>query len=200
MFYAIFLLYFISRRWLTAGLLTWAALILIGQQVWSPSGWLKYPLSVLNIDFMWGVLAAWVVKSWTARRRTADGWGWVVVAGVLVACLGLALIPIPEEPSIYPRILFAFGLALLIVGCSVYEQSVKLHWPSFLLLMGNASYSIYLVHGPLLSLTQRLAGYFGLAWWGGLVFGVVCSVLAGYTYYLAVERPVLRFIKKHSKY
>ena len=163
MFYAVFLLFFISRRWLTAGLLTWAALILIGQQVSSPRGWLKYPLSVLNIEFMWGVLAAWAVKSWTARRRTADGWCWVVVAGALVACFGLALIPIPEDPGFYPRILFAFGLALIIVGFSVYEQSTKLHWPGLLLLMGNASYSIYLVHGPLLSVTQRLAGRLGLA-------------------------------------
>ena len=198
MFYFVFLLFFISRRWLVAGLLTWAALIFFSQQAqWVTDGWLRYPLSVLNIEFMLGVLAAWVVKSWTAQGRPSDGWGWVVVSGVLVTCLGLILIS--GESSPYARMLFAFGLGLLIVGCAIREHSSRLYWPGLFLLMGNASYSIYLVHNPLLSVTQRLAARLGLAWGGGLVFGVVCSVLAGYAYYLAVERPALRFFQKYSK-
>ena len=198
MFYVVFLLFFISRRWLAVGLLAWAALILVSQQVQSPTGWLRYPLSVLNIEFMLGVLAAWAVKSWASRRGPVNAWGWVVVTGVLVVCLGLVLIQ--GEPSAYPRLAFAFGLALLIVGFAIHEQSAKLHWPGLLLLMGNASYSIYLVHNPLLSVTQRLAARLGLEWGGGgLLFGVVCSLLAGYVYYLAVERPVLRFFQKYSK-
>ena len=197
MFYAVFLLFFISRRWLVLGMVAWAALILASQQVWSPTGWLRYPLSMLNIEFMLGVLAAWTVKSWASRPRLAHGWGWVVMTGVVVACVGLALIS--GELSTYPRLMFAFGLALIIVGFAVREQSSRLHWPGLLLLMGNASYSIYLVHNPLLSITQRLAAHLGLTWGGGLLFGVVCSVLAGYLYYLVVERPVLRFFQHYPK-
>ena len=163
MFYFVFLLFFISRRWLAVGLLTWAALIFVSQHVQSPVGWLRYPLSVLNIEFMLGVLAAWVVKLWASQARPAKGWGWVVVAGVLVACQGLALIR--EESSPYPRMLFALGLALLIIGFAIREQSSRLHWPG-LLLIGNASYSIYLVHNPLLSITQRLAARLGMTWGG----------------------------------
>ena len=45
MFYFVFLLFFISRRWLAAGLLTWAALIFFSQQAqWPTDGWLRYPL------------------------------------------------------------------------------------------------------------------------------------------------------------
>lgn len=164
-FYAVFLLFFISRRWLVLGLVAWAALILVSQQVWSPTGWLRYPLSVLNIEFMFGVLAAWTVKSWASRRRLADGWSVVALVGALVVCLGLALIL--GGPSAYPRLVLALGLGLIIVGFAVREQSVRLHWPGWLLLVGNASYSIYLVHNPLLSVTQRLAGRLGLAWGGG---------------------------------
>ena len=197
MFYAVFLLFFISRRWLVAGLTVWAALILLSHQVQSPTGWLRYPLSMLNIEFMLGVLAAWVVKSWASRRWLANGWAWVIGVGVVVAWLGLALIQ--GELKAYPRMLFAFGLALLIVGFAVREQSAKLYWPGLLLLMGNASYSIYLIHNPLLSITQRLAARLGLAWGGAVVFGVVCSLLAGYAYYLAVERPALRLSQNFSK-
>lgn len=139
-FYAVFLLFFISKRWLVAGLFAWAVLIFISQQVWSPTGWIRYPLSMLNIEFMLGVLAAWVVKAWASRRMLANGWACVIVAGVVVGCVGLALIP--GASNAYPRMLFAFGLALLIVGFAVREQSSKLHWPRLLLIMGNASYSI----------------------------------------------------------
>ena len=197
MFYTVFLLFFISRRWLAAGLLTWAALILLSQQIWSPTGWFRYPLSVLNIEFMLGVLAAGVVKTWVSRSRLAHGWGWVPVSGFLVVCLGLVMIS--GELSTYPRLVFAFGLALIIVGSAMREQSSQLYWPGWLLMMGNASYSIYLVHNPLLSVTQRLASRLGLAWGGGMLFGVVCSVLAGYVYYLVVERPALRFFQNYSK-
>ena len=165
MFYTAFLLFFISRRWLAAGLLTWAGLILLTQPVWSSTGWLRYPLSVLNIEFMLGVLAAWVVMSWASRTKLAREWGWVVISGVLVVCLGLVMISI--EPSAHYRLVFAFGLAVVIVGFAMHEQSSQLHWPGWLMMMGNASYSIYLVHNPLLSVTQRLAGRLGVAWAGG---------------------------------
>ena len=94
---------------------------------------------------------------------------------------------------------FALGLALLIAGFAIREQSAALRWPSLLLMMGNASYSIYLVHNPLLSVTQRLAVRVGMNWGWGLVFGIACSIVAGYVYYLAVERPALRFFQNYSK-
>jgi peptidoglycan/LPS O-acetylase OafA/YrhL len=61
--------------------------------------------------------------------------------------------------------------------------------------MGNASYSIYLVHNPLLSVTQRLADRLALGWLAALVFGVVISVLAGLAYYRLIERPALGFFR-----
>ena len=83
------------------------------------------------------------------------------------SCGGLGLVLILGESSPYARMLFAFGLALLIVGLAIREHSSRLYWPGLFLLMGNASYSIYLVHNPLLSITQRLAARLGLAWGGG---------------------------------
>lgn len=60
--------------------------------------------------------------------------------------------------------LFGLGLALIIVGFAMREQSSRLYWPRLFLLMGKARYSIYLVHNPLLSVTQCLAGRLNLAW------------------------------------
>jgi peptidoglycan/LPS O-acetylase OafA/YrhL len=82
-----------------------------------------------------------------------------------VTCLGLFLIL--NKSLLYPNLIFASGLALLIVGFVIREKLFKPTWPIFLMMMGNASYSVYLVHGPLMSVTQRLLGSIGLSWGGG---------------------------------
>ncbi|MDO8775156.1 MAG: acyltransferase family protein [Burkholderiaceae bacterium] len=144
----------------------------------------------MNIEFMFGVLSAWVVKSAVYRGDPKR----LVVVGL--AMVSVMLVVIHQVPSTYLRLLLAFGLACMMVGFALWEQSVSLPWPGWLLLIGNASYSIYLIHNPLVSITQRLAARIGLDWVGAMVFGVFLSVLAGYVYYRLVERPSLDFFRK----
>lgn len=193
MFYGVFLLYFVSRRWLAGGLLAWALMILLANQWSSPAGWLRYPLSLLNVEFMFGVGAAWLVRS-----RNLHGQGrWIATLGIAIACLAVWLMELGQVTFL--RLVFAFGLALLIVGFAVRERSAALRWPALLLVLGNASYSIYLIHNPFLSLTQRLAGRLGLTWPSAMVLGVMFSLLAGWVYYMMVERPALRFFQKRLR-
>jgi peptidoglycan/LPS O-acetylase OafA/YrhL len=84
----------------------------------------------------------------------------------------------------------------MMVGFALWEKLVSLPWLGWLLLIGNASYLIYLIHNPLVSVTQRVAARIGLDWAGCDVFGVVLSVLEGYVYYRLVERPSLDFFRK----
>lgn len=189
MFYAVFLLFFVSRRWLFVGLVVWGGGIIASNLAMAPSGWLRYPLSWLNIEFMVGVLSAWIVKSEIYRGSPQR----LVVLGLGAA--SAMLIVIHHDPSAYLRLLFSSGLACMMVGFALWEKSVPLSWPGWLLLMGNASYSIYLIHNPLVSITQRLAARMGLEWVGAMVFGVLLSVLAGYVYYLFVERRFLVFFQ-----
>jgi peptidoglycan/LPS O-acetylase OafA/YrhL len=189
MFYGVFLLFFISRRWLVGGLLAWAILIVWANQSFVPTGWLRYPLSLLNIEFMFGVGAAWLVRS-----RAFDGKGpAIAMVGSVIACVALWLMA--PEKSAYLRLLLALGLALFIVGFAVREQAATVRWPALLLVLGNASYSIYLVHNPLLSITQRVAGLMSLAWPAAMVWGLLLSVLAGWVYFRLIERPALRFFQ-----
>ena len=190
MFYAVFLLFFVSRRWLVIGFVLWGGAIITSNLFLVPSGWLRYPMSLLNIEFMFGVLSAWVVKSAVYRGDPKR----LVVLGL--AMVSVMLVVIHQTPSTYLRLLLAFGLACMMVGFALWEQSVSLPWPGWLLLIGNASYSIYLIHNPLVSVTQRVAARIGLDWAGAMVFGVVLSVLAGYVYYRLVERPSLDFFRK----
>ena len=91
------------------------------------------------------------------------------------------------------RLGLALGLAVLMLGMARWEAQRTVAWPMPLLALGNASYSIYLIHNPLVSVTQRVAGRLDMNWPLALLFGVVLSVGCGYLYYLWVERRAIRF-------
>ncbi len=191
-FYAFFLLFYASRRVLIAGLFMWMCVTLIVNLMFTPVGWARYPLSLLNIEFMFGVLAAWMVRARVVRISP----GFLVFTGVTLASAMLAIMDVDSVSA--ARLFFAFGLSLVVFGFALREQRYSLAWPGLLLLAGNASYSIYLVHSPLLSVSQRLAGWLALGWLQALIFGVVVSVFVGWLYYRLIEQPALRFFRKQN--
>lgn len=192
-FYLIFLLFFISLRLFLIGLATWAMLIVASTVFTQPHGWLIYPLSPINIEFMFGVAAALITGTHSPRIQP---WGWVG-AGLVLAALTLTLMAMYQSPWL--RVLFALGLASIVMGVACLEHRTPIAWPAVFLLIGNASYSIYLVHNPLLSAIQRLAARLGLHWQAALLAGFLASILAGLAYYLTIERPALRFARNRLK-
>ena len=193
LFYAVFILWFVSRRVFVLGLLMWAVLILVGQAADGATGWLRYPLSVLNLEFMLGVLAATLYGQASVRFRPSI---MVTTGGVLSIIMLLLLY---AEVVGGHRLGLACGLAALILGLARWEQARPIAWPSALLALGHASYSIYLIHNPLLSVTQRLAGRFDMIWPLALLLGVLVSVAAGYVYFMGIERPASRVFRRWRK-
>ena len=59
-------------------------------------------------------------------------------------------------------------------------------------MLGNASFSIYLVHNPFLSLSQRLFAHFEFAYLPALLAGSLMASLAGLIYYFTYERVIVR--------
>jgi exopolysaccharide production protein ExoZ len=193
MFYAVFTLFFLSWRWLAGGLAVWLVVILVANTLYTPTGWLRYPLSLLNIEFMLRVGAAWFVRRQGLRSNGT------LIATLGVIAVGLALWLMAQNQINYFRLLFAMGLAVMVIGFALYEQSKLVRWPTLLLMLGNASYSIYLIHNPLLSITQRVAGRISLTWPLAMLWGVVLSVLAGLAYHRIVERPALQLFHKRLR-
>ena len=195
LFYGVFLTYFVSKKLFVAVLTLWALVILFGSQSVPPRGWMLYPLSVLNIEFMFGVLSAWTV---ILIARAGEGQRLItyslIILGIAVA-VG-SFFQINGEPDKWMRLAFAFGLAMIISGFSILEQTIVLPWPAWTLMMGNASYAIYLVHDPLLAITQRFAGKVQFGWLSAMIFGVVMSMLVGYFYHRAVEQPLINYFRR----
>lgn len=186
LFYAIFMLWFVSRRAFFVGLLVWAGLILIMQFCDDGSGWARYPLSLLNLEFMLGVLVALLYGRASFRFYITM----IIVGGMLVIIMLFMMYADIEGGH---RLGLAVGFAVLMLGMARYEQHKNIFWPMSLLLLGNASFSIYLIHNPLLSFTQRIAGLLGMSWPLALLCGVVLSIGFGFLYFQWVERPLLKF-------
>lgn len=194
-FYAMFMLWFVSRRVFGWALLLWAvALAATALAAAGPTGWLRYPLSLLNVEFMLGVVAAIVYGRAPLRLPS----GMLVAGGGGLAGGALYSIYGGAAPATV-RLGLALGLAVLMLGVVLREQQRPMAWPAGMLMLGNASYSLYLVHNPLLSITQRLAGRLAMNWPLAMLWGVGLSVVCGYAYYLWVERPALKLFRPRKR-
>lgn len=79
----------------------------------------------------------------------------------------------------------------MIFGGASLESQRGLHFPSSLALFGAASYAIYLVHNPLISLVARAMRPFD-NWVLTFAACAIAGVIAGLAYHLAIEKPLLR--------
>lgn len=187
LFYALYSLIFVSRRLLWVLLAAWAGLIAYhavdGQPLQSA---LRYVLSPLNLCFLLGV----VVYHLTRRG---------VPTVVAVVCgMGGTLILALEASQITPeRWLLALGFLGVIV-CALSTWAQRWSPGRSVLLVGAASYSIYLVHNPLLSAAVRVLKRFlpGIDPLAAFLLISVAALLAGLAYYYFYERHGLRVARR----
>jgi exopolysaccharide production protein ExoZ len=170
-------------------------LVLAGQVAHSANPvWATYS-SPLLLEFLSGV---WLGKAWTDHRLPRP------IVGLICLALGLGAIVIVtlSERDIEAVRIFAWGLpALLIVAgaVSIHRAGLVRDWP-VLKFLGDASYSIYLVHGLALSLAARILAIIGIDGAPILfIAGIVGGLGIGSGCYLFVERPMLRFFHRSQR-
>lgn len=191
MFYMIFCLFFISNRLFIFFVFGWVLAIcgtawLISDAEFSP--FIARLLSPINLEFVFGMGVAYLA------RRVSNRF-----ASVLILLGGFVFFLLLLWPfAIECRVLFGLPFSALVLGAVLLERQGKLGLPRWMVLMGDASYSIYLIHNPLVSLTSRLVGRLhGFASWGlGMLVGVVASVVVGVLYHLFIEKPLTRLSRQ----
>lgn len=188
LFYTLFSLFFVSRRALWVVLAAWA--LLIGAQAWlgpplGREGW-GYFLSPLNLSFLLGVGVYYLTRKGISRT--------VAMASGLFGLIVLLL----EAGQMAPdRVLLALGFAGLIV-CASSDLVQRWNPGRFMLLVGAASYSIYLVHNEVESAAIRVVKHFmpHVAPVPAFFMIAVCGFLAGLAYYYFYERHALALVRK----
>ncbi|NJC01705.1 peptidoglycan/LPS O-acetylase OafA/YrhL [Xanthomonas sp. 3272] len=189
MFYALAWLFFRSGHPLRCALL-WAGVTLLYAALGAPFAqpvevsWRALLLHPITLEFVFGMLAARAVLSAAAWTL----WVSAAVAFVASACFVLDGMQRVHSP------LFGLAIAGAVVGLVRAEWRGWLRIGPVLLLLGNASYAIYLVHMPLMSLVARTTRRMGpLATWPvNLLLSVSAALLLGVIYHLCYERIALR--------
>ncbi|MCK9508645.1 MAG: acyltransferase [Pigmentiphaga sp.] len=150
----------------------------------------------IMIEFMIGMLVGhFYLKN---NILSSAKWGWsLLIAGFFL--LGL----LPEALPTLPRVvILGLPATLIVIGALKLEATPQLpKWP-WLLLLGNASYSIYLSHTMTLSAIGQIwrraieqPSFFSYMLFG--IVGISASIMIGvFTYYI-IERPVTQ--RLHSR-
>lgn len=182
LFYAVFGLYFISTRLLWAALAAWGTAIVVAWAAgYAPDLPLKYLLSPVNLCFLLGVAVYYLVRNGVGK-------------GVALACAGVGIAALLVEAwrPLPDRWFLTLGFAGLIV-CASSPWAQRRQPGRWLMTAGAASYSIYLVHTPVLGVAVRLLARVYPGAGPAAAFGLIClpALLAGLAYYALYEGRAL---------
>ncbi|WP_342149400.1 acyltransferase [Methylorubrum sp. SB2] len=187
LFYTVFLAFYFTR-FFAALIVVWAVLIVLVGWIMGAGGIVFAPI---NLEFIAGMLAALAARSLPSRG---------VLALLAVGTLGgvASLVWLGSEGN--ARVWFGLSLALVVPGLVRLEARGRVTVPGWLMLLGNSSYAIYLVHNPLASLGARIAARIEPlnAWPVSLALCAALGTGIGVLYHLAFEKPALRWFGKRE--
>lgn len=162
----------------------------------------------LIADFASGILIGWML--WNGYRFPT----WICQAAIVLSLIIVVLLPpgshfvpvIGGYDFMLTRVAQYFVPAFLIVAGAVFydcERPEAKKW-KLLSLIGDAAYSIYIVHSMVLPVVTRFWKLTGLQgdWRFNAIYlalGVVASVIAGILCYRLVEYPMFKFFDRVTK-
>ena len=179
-FYLLFGIIILKRSVGFTLLAAWVAASLIGRGAGSfPISFFTAPYAV---HFALGILVALAVSKGQVRHPIA-------FIGLGIA---LFLFSAPVEQAwgkqVYGPWSYALASAFIIAGLA----TIRINWPAPLELLGNASYSIYLVHQVLMAGTAPALARLPVG--VSHVVAVAVALGGGLLFYAIVERPILRWV------
>ena len=115
----------------------------------------------------------------------------------LIAC-GLFVLLLPTHDLKLPIVLKSGLLASLIVWSAASLESIDKFIPRFVLYLGDASYSIYLIHPFICPIVPTVLGRVHLYYpWVSVVLSVVLGVASGCILHEIIEIPMTAHLKKY---
>ncbi len=172
--------------------LFWFVVIIIGVLVPTNIFAINFINNVRNIEFLFGVIAAIIiVESNISRPLILLSLG---VTGFILSYY-MATIHLIQEDGGTSVICFGVSFALVIIGSVALEQQKILNVPRVFILVGEASYAIYLFHIMFLSLIiKRLLINLAPSNMLGIVL-TLFLIIVGIFVHVFIELPMTKFIK-----
>lgn len=194
LFYLVFLVFFFSPSIGRGVFLAWAGACLLARIFELAHPW-SFLFSSYNVLFAFGILAAVLYR----HLSLAAARGLLVLGAALFLAVGLV-----EVIGKYPwdkdlrTLLFGLGATGMVAGLA----AGALRAPSWLVLLGDASYMIYLAHLPVNSLVSRVITGLGggemLTPLSALGLLVVIAAGVGTALHLWLERPLIGWLTRRA--
>jgi peptidoglycan/LPS O-acetylase OafA/YrhL len=197
-FYLLFTISFFSKKgwnWFVLGWLV--AIIVFNYSLFSSLVFLKRPFfsilfSTYNIEFILGFILAQLIVHKIQLNRI-----------LLFLLFFLSFISFfyctfnPLKGFLFEvNLLFAF-VVFLSIYIAISTVNFKINSMSLLMMVGNATYSIYLVHNPLqmilIRLFPKITSVVSVVI--ALMVVLILSIVVGYGYYLLFEKKAIQLIK-----
>lgn len=145
------------------------------------------------LDFLVGIVAYLI---WERRSASLQKLPVKVASGVALAMLGLLITGIPHGVTANIPIKALLGGVLLLTTRRL-DGAIK--WPAAMLLLGDASYSLYLLHPYVVQAINRLAHPLNASPLGMLFTGVAVAlaILVAILSFRMIERPSNRALRSY---
>ncbi len=160
----------------------------------------NFIFSILHLEFAMGIVAAHLIS--TDRVKHGEK---IMSFGVFLFTLAAInfnyqLFPLPDILA------FALPSTLLVIGAAAWEIKTYIQIPSFAILLGNASYSLYLIHGFIMNNVTKITIALG---WEGIIFksnilmtifpliNMVLATIVGCLLYLYIEKPLVKICRNN---
>jgi len=201
-FYLLFSISFFSKRvWNCFVVLWFLAIIVFHYSAFSSVSFLKIPLfrilfSTYNIEFILGfVLAMLVVRKIQLNK--------ILIFSFLILALSSFFYCTFNHVKLFAfdvNLLFAI-VAFLSIFTATNVGNFKISKASVMMMVGNATYSIYLIHNPLQMILIRLFPKISsiASVIAALLTVLILSSVVGYAYYLIFEKKAMNSIKSLMK-
>lgn len=191
LFYIVFGALFYGRLLIT-GSAAWAAGIVAYNILGLDYGPFQNVLfHALNLEFLIGVAAAYLL----GKLPHSNGYAPLALGTLITLPLFVM-----AASDLISRIVFGLGMALIILGAAMCERDGKLRAPALSGFLGNASYALYLLHLPVLSITVRAAVALNLGWALALAIGIAACCISAFIYHRYFERPALAYLRSTRAY
>jgi exopolysaccharide production protein ExoZ len=152
--------------------------------------YLNFIFSSLNLEFAFGSLSAFLILRYNSKFK------FLLYFGLISVIISWS-IKIFTSVNIHEVISWGIPSALIIIGCVSYELDKNVKIPKIIKYFGDASYSIYLIHGFALLAGHYVFKYLDLYRYGSLSFLILAifSLFCGCIFHSIIEKPFLAYLR-----
>jgi peptidoglycan/LPS O-acetylase OafA/YrhL len=184
----------------------WCTVCIIRLYVGNATDWkTDFITSPYNIEFCVGIVAGVILRKYNIRSPVAvalAGVAGFLLGGLCLNIVGRADAMPWEQNPITGWELFVFGFSsmLMVIGIGQLDQGKTVSPPSIIMLLGAASYSIYLVHYPVVSVSckvlKTIDRYVAISPQIAYIIVPCVAIAAGVAFHLFIEKRVVFYARR----